>query len=257
MSATAAAAVVPFPLDLVFTPVCFQSLLVDFNVLNDVDCLKAVVSKTAGYAIVVLAAILKLPIVINILRNKSVSGLSAKSLYLENSMYVCHFTYNYLRGSPFSTYGESFPILMQNLVITALMWKYNKTSMVAVASLLMAFVCLGFAASSCPPEWQFVLIGWVMTASIISRMPQITSNFFNGHTGILSVVTSGLQVSGALVRFMTVLLEVKDPLVRTSSMLSLTVNGTILLQIIYYWTPTRVELQRVKESRKKSQGKTQ
>jgi mannose-P-dolichol utilization defect protein 1 len=92
---------VPFPLDLVFTPHCFQSLVVDFNVLDDVDCAKAVISKALGYVIVVAAAILKLPIVINILKSKSVSGLSTKSLYLENTLYVCHFFYNFLRGSPF------------------------------------------------------------------------------------------------------------------------------------------------------------
>jgi hypothetical protein len=69
------------------------------------------------------------------------------------------------------------------------------------------------------------------------------------------VVTSGLQVAGALARLMTVLVEVKDPLVRGSSLLSVAVNGTILLQIIYYWKPTRAELKRVQAERKKLDGK--
>jgi hypothetical protein len=82
-----------------------------------------------------------------------------------------------------STYGECVPILAQNLLITALVWKYTKTSWTVIGALISAFACWVFVVSSCPPEWQFLLIGWVMTVSIISRMPQITSNFSNGHTG--------------------------------------------------------------------------
>lgn len=37
--------------------------------------------------------------------------------------------YNYLQGNPFSTYGESAFILVQNLVIALLVWKYAEVSM--------------------------------------------------------------------------------------------------------------------------------
>lgn len=90
---------VDFPLDLVINQQCFDSLYGELN-YKDVECLKMVLSKLAGYGIVGGAGLLKVPIIINILRNKSATGLSSSSLYLETSLYICNLVYCYFQQLP-------------------------------------------------------------------------------------------------------------------------------------------------------------
>lgn len=72
-------------------------------------------------------------------------------------------------------------------------------------------------------------------ASMFSRVKQIIANFTAGSTGVLSIVTVGLQVAGSLARIFTTLQEVNDWAVLSSYLSAFSLNLIVMLQIVYYW----------------------
>lgn len=78
-------------------------------------------------------------------------------------------------------------------------------------------------------------------ASMFSRVGQIYANYTTASTGVLSVVTVGLQVAGNIARIFTTLQEVDDFAVLSSYLIALALNLTIMLQIFYYWKVSELE----------------
>ena len=71
--------------------------------------------------------------------------------------------------------------------------------------------------------------------SLISRVPQILTNFQNKSTGQLSFFTFLLSFLGVLARLGTVLFETDNFLYQLQYILSAALNGMIVLQFILYW----------------------
>ncbi|GBG26807.1 Mannose-P-dolichol utilization defect 1 protein [Hondaea fermentalgiana] len=212
---------------------CFDSLVLDLNVA-DTLCLKETLSKVAGYGIIVMATVLKLPLILNILKARSVDGLSTTSVYLETSMYVAVLVYHAMLGSPFSTYGEKYVLLAQNMVIVGLIVYYGrKGGAFALASAAgLAVVTVGML--SLPPEMRPLLILYSSGGAVFARSPQIYANFVNGHTGVLALSTLAVSVGGGLVRLLTVIQEVGEPVAILGEISPLFFNSIILAQIIWY-----------------------
>merc|ERR1712072_1592096 len=64
----------------IFSEKCFATFFTDFNFFH-VDCIKSTISKGLSLAIVLGAVALKAPQVLNIVKSKSVTGISLSSLY--------------------------------------------------------------------------------------------------------------------------------------------------------------------------------
>jgi uncharacterized protein with PQ loop repeat len=62
------------------------------------------------------------PQIYKIVAAGDVSGISASAFYFDAFGYLITPVYGYLEGFPFSTYGESFPIGIQNFVLVLLFW---------------------------------------------------------------------------------------------------------------------------------------
>lgn len=60
------------------------------------------------------------------LRAQSAEGLSALSFELESWGLLVHATYGYLKGLPFSAYGEAVMMLAQNIILLGLIYKYAR-----------------------------------------------------------------------------------------------------------------------------------
>jgi mannose-P-dolichol utilization defect protein 1 len=73
----------------------------------------------------------------------------------------------------------------------------------------------------------------------ISRLPQIYTNFANGHTGQLSFISIALFFFGSLARVFTTLKEVADPILLTGFVLASILNGILFFQILFYWKVTK------------------
>lgn len=82
--------------------------------------------------------------VANVLRARSAEGLSALSFELESWGLLVHATYGYLKGLPFSAYGEAVMMLAQNVLLLALIYKYAR--MPVSRALAAAIVGVSFVA---------------------------------------------------------------------------------------------------------------
>ncbi|KAF0711518.1 Aste57867_5212 [Aphanomyces stellatus] len=234
----------------VFTPECFDTYFTRFDFLQ-VDCGKAVVSKVLGYLIILGSFILKVPQILKIVAAGNVAGLNPSSFYLEVITFQASVVYNVIRGYPISTWGESLTILIQNIILVAMLWVYSKapasTQLLGVAT----FVALGAGMLHLPSEFDWVLPASSIPLSVMARIPQIFSNFKQGHTGQLAFITLFLNFGGSAARLFTTLQETGDQVVLLGFLISMLLNGTLIAQILIYWKATDAALAKAKDAEKK------
>lgn len=224
--------ITPFLL-LFMTEECVDEIFVKLNILH-VACLKPILSKTLGYAIVAGSIFVKLPQILKIYGSGSVSGLPLATFLLETFCAAVVVVYNYVQELPFSTWGESFFILLQLTVLLGQYFHYTENSLLLfLAPLLIA----GFSWLLSALPLQYLALA--LTASIpmlaFSKVLQIKSNFTNGHTGQLSFITSLMNFLGALARLFTVVQEVDDSLILANIVSVFVLNTVIVLQFLLYW----------------------
>ncbi|KAG9412104.1 Mannose-P-dolichol utilization defect 1 protein [Aphanomyces cochlioides] len=232
----------------VFTPECFDAYFTRFDFLQ-VECGKAVVSKVLGYLIIVGSFILKLPQILKIVAAGNVAGLSPSSFYLEVVTFLASVIYNVIRGYPISTWGESAVILVQNVLLVVLLWYYSSAPKTTQLLGVVTFVGLGAGMYHLPSEFDWVLPSASIPLSVAARIPQIISNFRQGHTGQLAFLTLFLNFGGSAARLFTTLQETGDQVVLLGFAISMLLNGTLLTQILIYWKATDAVL--AKEAQKK------
>lgn len=158
----------------VFTPACFDAFFTQHDFAN-VACIKLVVSKALGYAIITGSLILKLPQILKILSAKDVTGLTPASFYMEVLLYVSSTIYNVLRGYPVSTWGENLVILVQNVVLVLLLWAYYTPKIAYTTRFMLVVVFVGLTTGMLltPPEYQWALASAGIPVSIVARIPQV------------------------------------------------------------------------------------
>lgn len=169
---------------------CYQSLVMDINV-EDVDCIKYGVSKGLGIAIIGASTIVKVPQIIKLVRSKSAEGVSFLSYLLETVAYLITLAYNYRNGFPFSTYGETALILVQNLIISTLLLRYSGQSGAAAAFLggLSSLGMVLFSGNYIGEKNLGYLQAGAGVLGVASKLPQILTIFSEGTTGQLSAFT--------------------------------------------------------------------
>mmetsp|Transcript_27431 Transcript_27431/g.38268 ORF Transcript_27431/g.38268 Transcript_27431/m.38268 type:complete len:264 (+) Transcript_27431:42-833(+) len=240
------------------TKKCYVDMFESF--IFEKECIEIFMSKALGLAIVMGSAIMKLPQIIAILPGDT-TGLSLPTFAIESVNFSIIVMYNYLQGYPVSTWGENFFLLLQNYVIILLILIYRKQlfSLWTIGGLLLYgtgiwMVSSGFLEALKPLELQIrsegsaiftvVLAGPGALESILalctnvmapfSRVLQIHKNWSEGSTGQLSLPTTFLAAAGSVVRGLTILKEVPDPILLRAVALSVVLNTTVLAQIIFY-----------------------
>ena len=154
--------------------------------------------KAIGYAIFLGAIFLKLPQIFNIVKSKSVDGLSAIALYSDVPLIITSVVYNVLQENPFSSYGESIAILVQNVIIVFLYWAYAKpkVSRQEILMTLAVFGIVGVVSFKLPTDLQPLLILSNLPLLLSARLPQIWENYKQQSTGTISFITMFLQFAG-------------------------------------------------------------
>ena len=226
----------------VFTPECFETFFTRFDFF-DAPCLKITISKALSYAIIAGAVVLKLPQILKIASAGSVQGLAALTFYCDVLIFSCSAGYSYLRGFPFSTYGEELVILAQNIFLVLLLWKYADPAKGTAHILLAVGIWGGFVfwMLGLDPEGEVVTMLPVATiiATALARCPQVYANYSQGHTGQLSIVSTGLNWVGSLARIFTTLTELSDTLKLMGYVVSASLNLVLIFQMLWYWTATK------------------
>ena len=198
------------------------------------DCIGVYAAKLIGTAILVGSFALKLPQIYNMYSTKNVVGLSPSSFYTDVAALIITVVYNVLQGNPFTSFGESFVIMMQNLILVFLLWAHSKPgfSLTNKAAVLLGFVAITAVSYNLPAEYQYVLPLSTLPLMIYSRSAQIVSNYQHGTTGQLSIITTFLQLGGSLARVLTTIIEVGwDPALLTVLAISNILSATLMAQV--------------------------
>jgi len=218
------------------TTKCFEDLVVKGN-LQNMECMKAFLSKGLGLAIVVGSSLVKLPQVLKIMFSGSADGISFLAVLLELIAISVSGLYSFASKFPFSAYGESVFLAIQTALIGFLCLWFSKGKGPALVflTLFVGLIKLGLDPTICPITllWYGQVANIPMTC--LGKFVQIFANFSNGHTGQLSAVTSFLLALGAVARIFTSIQETGDQAVILTYICSSVLNSIIALQVVWYW----------------------
>jgi mannose-P-dolichol utilization defect protein 1 len=166
---------------------CYRSLVHNVNISDSV-CLKLAISKALGIAIIGASSIVKIPQLLKLLNSQSAEGISFLSYLLETASYLVTLVYNVRNKFPFSTYGETALIAVQNVAIAVLVLQYTgkgPAAAVFVAGLAAAGYALYNESIVDMGMLQYIQAGAGLLG-VASKIPQIAANFKQGGTGQLS-----------------------------------------------------------------------
>lgn len=203
--------------------------------LNDFLNLE-LVSKGVGYATLAGSLLYKVPQVWRVLEKRSGEGISLSGLALETTGTVTGAIYSLRCRFPFSTFGESLFIPVQNWAIMALCIFYERAP--ALPWFAWFFLLLGSALLLLLPQCPMALLTTLNLAGtpimLSSRVPQLHMNWRNKSTGQLAPITLALQLLGNIARLFTTLVQVRDPVVLFGFLSATCLNGTLFFQWWYY-----------------------
>lgn len=173
---------------------CYKTLVLDLD-LEATECLKLALSKGLGIGIIGTSAIVKVPQILKLINSKSASGISLLSILLETSAYLISLVYNVRQGFPFSTYGETAFILVQNIVIAMLVLLYTKNAgMFPVLASSLAIGSLSLFNKVSMNTLSYLQVG-AGVLGVASKVPQILAIWQEGGTGQLSAFTVSITIS--------------------------------------------------------------
>lgn len=217
-------------------PTCYKTLIYNID-LSDTTCVKLAVSKGLGIGIIGASSIVKVPQLLKLLHSQSAEGLSFLSYLLESSAYLIGLSYNVRHGFPFSTYGETALILVQNIAIASLVLRYsgNSAGVVGWIGGLAAGGAALFQEQWVSHERLSVLQAGAGVLGVAAKVPQILTIWKEGTTGQLSAFAVVNYLLGSLSRIFTTLQEVDDPLILYGFIAGFALNAVLFLQMMYYW----------------------
>ncbi|KAH7406214.1 hypothetical protein DE146DRAFT_436571 [Phaeosphaeria sp. MPI-PUGE-AT-0046c] len=217
-------------------PACYKTLLLDIDPSNT-ECLKLAISKGLGIGIIGASSVVKVPQLLKLINSQSAEGLSFLSYLLESGAYLISLSYNVRHGFPFSTYGETALILIQNIAIASLVLKYSGNSL-GIAGWVGGLIAAGSALFN--EQWVgderlSLLQATAGVLGVASKVPQILTIWQEGGTGQLSAFAVVNYLLGSLTRIFTTLQEVDDPLILYGFIAGFALNLVLFLQVVYYW----------------------
>lgn len=179
---------------------CYRSLVHNLTISDSV-CMKLAVSKALSLAIVAASSVVKVPQMIKLINSGSAEGVSFIGYLLETASLMVTLVYNVRNKFPFSSFGETAFIVVQNVAICFLVLEYSgKGNMgtMLIAALAGAGFLLFNSDIVSAELLQYLQMGAGAVAAL-SKLPQIIAIFREGGTGQLSAFTVSLTIPSALV----------------------------------------------------------
>ncbi|XP_055295768.1 mannose-P-dolichol utilization defect 1 protein homolog [Sitodiplosis mosellana] len=214
---------------------CYETYFYENNFF-DVACFKGLLSKTLGYGIVAGSLFVKVPQILKILSNKSGAGINIFAVFLELTAITLNLSYSFVKGFPFSSWGDVSFLAVQTAVIAALVLHYSG-KFIPMVVFLVAYVAASYTLmgglTSIDVLWSLQVLN--IPIVIAGKMSQAWTNYSNGNTGQLSAVTCFMLFFGSAARVFTSIQETGDSLIILTYILSTLSNGVIVAQLLYYW----------------------
>jgi mannose-P-dolichol utilization defect protein 1 len=217
-------------------------------------CFSQLLTKALGMAIIVGSCLNKAPIIINMMKSQSATGISRNSLYGEAIVYANGAFYGFLEGHPFTAYGENASLFLQNVVLVAMAWQLSSSP---IKTQEKGMVIAGFAIyfllliNFLPEDMRYMLMSATWPVMLYARGSQVLETFQVKHTGNLSIVTTGMNLVGALIRVGTTLKETGDTVVLSGYILSLLLSFVMFVQYWMYYEKTSQVAQEMKDAKAK------
>ena len=196
-----------------------------------------------GWAVIVGAALYKLPQIRQIISTRSASGISLAATAQDLAAYAFTFAYSAAHGHAFSTYGENLFQGIGTGVVLLLQLRLNHgrsraQCAVAAAAAVVSVWALARAKALLGEERGDALLSTARASTLAlalsAKLPQIASNHASG-VGELNLTSSALVALGSLVRTFTTLKSVAlraDRNVVAGALLSLSLNSIVVAQIL-------------------------
>ncbi|KAI9815990.1 MAG: hypothetical protein M1827_001982 [Pycnora praestabilis] len=231
-------------------PSCYKTLVLDIDPTS-VPCLKLAVSKGLGIGIIGASSIVKIPQIVKLTQSQSAEGISFLSYLLETSSYLISLAYNVRQGFPFSTFGETALIAVQNVVIACLVLRFSgRDGMAAVFVVGLATALWALFQNGVV---DMTMLSWLQAGAgvlgVASKAPQIWTVWREGGTGQLSAFAVFNYLVGSLTRIFTTLQEVDDRLILYGFVAGFALNAILAAQMVYYWNSPSVAITKVGKGR--------
>lgn len=199
-------------------------------------CFKSTLSKVLGFGIILGSILVKVPQIAKIVKNKSGEGINIYSVTLDLSAITLYASYNFVKGFPFSAWGDNAFLAAQTALIGYLILYYQGKQAKAILYLILYasvsyVLCSGMTSTDLLRSMQSLNILILLTG----KLSQAYTNYKNGHTGQLSAVTLTMLWLGSAARIFTSIQETGDRAVIFTCISSCFANTVILAQMLYYW----------------------
>jgi len=220
------------------------------------DCFSQLVTKAVGILIIVASMLNKIPIMRNMKKSQSAAGISRNSLYGELMVYSNCALYGFLSGHPFTAYGENISLMLQNAVLILMVWNFSIKTSSPVKSqekalvVLCSVIYLVAVIKALPEEYWHLLMRSTWPVMLYARGSQVFATFSEGHTGNLSIVTTSMNLLGAIIRILTTIKETGDMVVISGYLLSGSLSLMMFVQYWMYLAKTTEILKKAEEMKK-------
>ncbi|KAJ5308945.1 hypothetical protein PENANT_c020G10389 [Penicillium antarcticum] len=217
---------------------CHSALLLDLDVTKDPACTSLAISKALGLAIVGASAVVKIPQILKLINSRSSAGVSFVSYALETASLLITLSYGVRNQFPFSTYGETALIAVQDIAVGVLVLNYAGRSAAAaafVAVVAASVYALLFDQTLVDAQTMAYLQAGAGALGVASKAPQIYTIWREGGTGQLSAFAVFNYLAGSLSRIFTTLQEVDDKLILYGFIAGFSLNVILATQMLWYW----------------------
>ncbi len=226
---------------------CLENLLP----IPPLQCIVGLVMKMLGIAIILGSCLNKAPVILNIVNNNSVAGMSISSVYSETIMYSNSAFYSLLRGNPFTAYGETLILTFQSMMVSVLCW-VHAVPRISIVQRLIATIAFGgylfVVFCILKPEYYYLLLSLNLPVLIFSRGSQIYTFYTCKHTGTQSLITTSMNATGSFIRVMTTIGEIGFDIPMLSGyLISLALNFILIAQFMMYKQKTKEYLNSLKK----------
>lgn len=194
------------------------------------------------------SVMVKLPQILKLLANKSGEGINLWSVVLDLLAITFHLSYSFVKGFPFSAWGDSTFLALQTAAIAALVLHYSGSTSKAVGFVVLyAGILFSLTSGITPITVLSLFQAFNIPILLVGKLSQAYTNYKNGSTGQLSAATCFMLFAGSLARIFTSMQETNDTMMIITFVASTFANGVIVFQLLYYWNKTAKVQQKKKK----------
>lgn len=178
----------------------------------------------------------KIPQILKLLKNKSGEGINMYSVSLDLTAITIYMSYSFVKGFPFSSWGDAAFLAIQTLAIGVLVLYYNQAVIQSYLYLVLYLItCFVMMSGITPLSFLWTLQTCNIPIVVSGKLVQAWTNLKNGHTGQLSAITLFMLFAGSAARIFTSIQETGDTVVILTYIASTFANAVLAIQMLYYW----------------------